>query len=84
MHVSRKTNQDFDNPTTELYLNKIVNHSCHTHKKVPTEPCYVAEGITDEYRSIVGICNDRAKAAGYNGFIQASSLDRSIRKGARA
>ena len=85
MHISRKTNQDFDEPTTELYLPKIINHMvCHTHKKALGEPCYVAKGTTDEYRSIVGICNARAKAAGYNGFVQASSLDRNMRKGAHA
>lgn len=84
MHVSRKINPDFDKPTTELYLSQVIdNYTCRYHKKPQGVPCYMEQGATNEHRPIVGICNQRAVLAGFNGYIQPSSLDRSIRKGAR-
>lgn len=60
------------------FVHEVINRTaCSQHNASQYwDPCFEAEGLTEENNSIFGVCNDRAKAAGFNGTINPVSLTR--------
>lgn len=47
-------------PSTEMYIPTVLERtSCSKHNAERDEPCYYIDGLR-------GVCNRRAKSAGYN------------------
>lgn len=67
---------DPNKPTTELYLDSIIERShCDKHKVEKGLPCY--QMLRSDGTALGAICNGRARSAGFNGKIKYSSLHRS-------
>lgn len=64
-------------PDFTLYVEDIVVRShCDRHNAAKQEPCYmVHSGVYPEH-SYIGICNGRARSAGFVGKISQESLFR--------
>lgn len=60
-------------PTTDLYLHTVIARTdCPTHDADINMFCYFAPGLVLE--PVLGICNSRAKRAGFIGYISPASL----------
>lgn len=60
--------------TTEVFLETIIDRvACKWHKKPKGEACHILPGMR---HPLYGICNWRAKKAGFNAPIQEKSMRR--------
>lgn len=81
MSAYKKTSTVEDEaPTTELYLEKVMNVSCFKHNAIQGVPCFhIPKQSGFGYHA--GICNKRAIIAGFNAPIDPRSLtQRSFRR----
>ena len=65
---------EFAEPTTALFMPTVVSETtCPNHHADRGVYCFTHEALNSD-RIIAGICNRRAKKAGFDGLIKPSSL----------
>lgn len=81
MSAFKKTTSTVDEaPTTELYMDKVLNITCLRHNAIQGVPCFHIPK-KDGYGYHPAVCNKRAIIAGFNAPIDPRSLtQRSFRR----
>lgn len=70
----RQTADKEEAPTTQRYMEELVYRvGCEKHDALLGDFCFEAAGIASDH-PMWGVCNDRAKQAGFNAPINPLSL----------